>query len=432
MRAASYSPPSTRKLVKTSTPGVYKRGSRYVVVYRDPSGRQRKQAARTLAEARALKSTLTADVVRGEFRVLSRVRFGEYAVDWLATYTGRTSRGLGDGTREDYALALGLDPKTGGPLEPWRGAVAFFGRLRLAEVEPRDVKRYMAELAAQGLAPSSVAKGLAPVRALFATAVEEGLVRSNPAAGVRIARRNGNEDADQAKALSDDELRKFLDKTGESRFFFEFLAQSGLRIGEAIELRYGDVNATWLKVARAFSRGRIGKPKGRKTRRVPLGEEMARRLWQRRKEAHASAEDLVFTSERGYRIIPSNLMSRVLKPAERSAGIGDWPGFHTFRHTCATMLFRNGWNAVQVQKFLGHSDPGFTLRTYVHLLPEDLPDPAFLAALTAPHGGNNLATRAAETGRDETALPAAVSPFRPDSRENPEAPRVAEKPPAHS
>jgi hypothetical protein len=28
---------------------------------------------------------------------------------------------------------------------------------------------------------------------------------------------------------------------------------------------------------------------------------------------------------------------------------------------------------VQVQRFLGHSDPGFTLRTYVHLLPEDLP-----------------------------------------------------------
>jgi hypothetical protein len=30
-----------------------------------------------------------------------------------------------------------------------------------------------------------------------------------------------------------------------------------------------------------------------------------------------------------------------------------------------------------VQKILGHSDPGFTLRTYVHLLPEDLPEPSF-------------------------------------------------------
>jgi hypothetical protein len=41
------------------------------------------------------------------------------------------------------------------------------------------------------------------------------------------------------------------------------------------------------------------------------------------------------------------------------------------------MLFRRGWNAVQVQRFLGHSDPGFTLRRYVHLLDDDLPEPRF-------------------------------------------------------
>jgi integrase len=39
------------------------------------------------------------------------------------------------------------------------------------------------------------------------------------------------------------------------------------------------------------------------------------------------------------------------------------------------LLFRSGWNAVQVQRFLGHSDPGFTLRRYVHLLDDDLPTP---------------------------------------------------------
>lgn len=40
-------------------------------------------------------------------------------------------------------------------------------------------------------------------------------------------------------------------------------------------------------------------------------------------------------------------------------------------------LFRQGWNAVQLQALLGHADPGFTLRTYVHPLPEDLPEPVF-------------------------------------------------------
>ncbi|MGH3114957.1 MAG: hypothetical protein ACRDOP_15955, partial [Gaiellaceae bacterium] len=62
-------------MVKTSTPGVYKRGSRYVVTFRDPLGRQRKRSARTLSEARDLKATLTADVRRGEYRALSKVTF---------------------------------------------------------------------------------------------------------------------------------------------------------------------------------------------------------------------------------------------------------------------------------------------------------------------------------------------------------------------
>ena len=47
----------------------------------------------------------------------------------------------------------------------------------LAAIEPRDVKRYAAELAARGLAPGSVRNLVAPVRALLATAHEDGLIR---------------------------------------------------------------------------------------------------------------------------------------------------------------------------------------------------------------------------------------------------------------
>ena len=69
-------------------------------------------------------------------------------------------------------------------------------------------------------------------------------------------------------------------------------------------------------------------------------------------------------------------MNRVLKPAARRAGV-PWAGFHTFRHTCATTLFRRGLNAKQVQVWLGHHSPAFTLATYVHYLADDLPDASF-------------------------------------------------------
>ena len=76
--------------VRTSVPGVYKRGSRYVVTFTDPAGVRRKRSATTLAEARLL----TADVARGEYREQSRVRFDEYAVEWVRTFQVRTARGI--------------------------------------------------------------------------------------------------------------------------------------------------------------------------------------------------------------------------------------------------------------------------------------------------------------------------------------------------
>jgi hypothetical protein len=50
------------------------------------------------------------------------------------------------------------------------------------------------------------------------------------------------------------------------------------------------------------------------------------------------------------------------------------------------MLFRSGLNAKQVQVWLGHHSPAFTLGTYVHLLSDDLPDAGFLDGLTGPGG----------------------------------------------
>jgi integrase len=98
-------------------------------------------------------------------------------------------------------------------------------------------------------------------------------------------------------------------------------------------------------------------------------------------------EGLVFPSSRGTVLDSANVMRGVLKPAARTAGV-PWAGFHTFRHTAATMLFRRGLNAKQVQLWLGHHSAAFTLDTYVHLLPDDMPDADVLDGLTAPAAAN--------------------------------------------
>jgi integrase len=374
-------------LKKTTEPGVYRRGGRYVVLYRDPYGRQRSRAAATLAEARLLKSTLTAEVARGEYRALSGTTFAEYFPEWIASYAGRTSRGFREQTRQEYKRDLE------------RHALPFFGPLKLAEVEPRDVKRFIGELIGLGLTSSSVRRRMAPLRALFATAVEDGLIRSNPTSRIRIPASPTDRPHDQQprKALTDTELARLLDEVPtEWRLFVEFLAHTGLRFSEAIGLRWSDVDTKnkRLHVRRRLYHG-IDAPKSRHGRRdIPLAPRMLDALHrQRRSSTYAQDGDPVFATRAGTPLDYACLYNRVLKPAARRTDV-PWAAFHTLRHTCATMLFRNGLNAKQVQMWLGHHSPAFTLAVYVHLLPDDLPDPDFLDALTSSSRSTVQRTRA--------------------------------------
>jgi integrase len=75
----------------------------------------------------------------------------------------------------------------------------------------------------------------------------------------------------------------------------------------------------------------------------------------------------VFTCNGRAGLNRSNLANRVLKPAVADLGLPRVT-FHSFRHTCASLLFEQGRNVRQVADWLGHSDPAYTLRTYVHLL----------------------------------------------------------------
>ena len=82
----------------------------------------------------------------------------------------------------------------------------------------------------------------------------------------------------------------------------------------------------------------------------------------------------MFRSTTGTIPDPDNLADRNLAPACSEVG-AEWAGFQTSRHTVASPLFAEGRNVVQVQRWLGHDGPSFTLDTYVHLLSDDLGEP---------------------------------------------------------
>src|SRR4029450_4748465 len=93
--------------------------------------------------------------------------------------------------------------------------------------------------------------------------------------------------------------------------------------------------------------------------------------------------------------------------------------FPAFRHTCASILFEGGKSIRQVCDWLGHADPAFTLRTYVHLLDAGLGDADFLdEALGGNLGGTQDPGRAAR----EEAVPLTKTALQRETPEQPQTP----------
>jgi integrase len=394
------------KLEKTTTPGIFKRGNRYAVIYRDAGGQQRQESARTYDAARRLRTSRSAAVADGSYQAGTREPFADYSTAWVERYQGTGRRGFTESTRSDYRRDLKryVNPR--------------IGRLRLEQITPRHIAEFIAWLCdeeAQGrhLADATVRRILAPVRSCMRSAMREGLVRHNPTQGAALPARDeqrriedGTDDLSEdhdVRALTTDQLAALLlVAPAGHRLLFELLAATGLRISEALALRVGDLvldgERPVVCVRRARVRGAFKPPKSKYGRRqLPIGHELVRAL-RLRCGASPDPRALLFPGADGGPLHPSNLLMRVFKPAAEEAGV-PWAGFHTLRHTCASRLFAEGRNAVQVQRWLGHSDPGFTLRTYVHLLNDDLGEPLVLASKGVS------AVSAEHTPSDATAAP---------------------------
>ena len=385
---------SKTTLIRTDTPGVYRRGKVYAYVYR-VEGRQKWGSAPTLAAARKAKRQAEADADRGLIVDVENIKFGDYARHWILTYQGRTSSGFRESTRRWYRQVLE------------QRIIPYFDsrRICLGDIRPRDVKAFIVWLLEQEdprrpgrkLAKESIRHHVAVLRALLADATEEDVIRSNPASGVRVSvpegEGTGRPLVEGKKAMTVVQLRALLEEVPpEWRLFFEFMAHTGLRIGEMIEVRWGrDLvvgDEPVLRVRWQFADGQVREPKTRYGKRdIPMSPRLVARL-----VAAAGGEpldgELVFTSSVGTRVDRRNIYNNVLGPAAKRAGLS-WVTLHTFRHTCASLLFApadrggGGKNVKQVQAWLGHHSAAFTLHQYVHLVDAGMGEADFFDDLLA-------------------------------------------------
>jgi integrase len=361
------------KMEKTSEPGLYKRGARYVFSVR-VSGVQKWYSFRTFTEARRAKRAFSAQIDAGEFQERSRITLHEYMLGNEAA----------DGWIDTY---LNIRPET---RSEYRGIIAkyyfqpdgfFSSRLKIGELDPKMVRGFVEYLAKQPgrrsatLSDNTVRNILSPLRAAMATARQDTLVRTNPVDRVRLPRTARiEEDHERARAFPPGAMEMVVDLIAPKyRLMFELLAVTGLRRSEllALEGHHLALNGDrpCVKVRQRVRRQKgaglvIGPVKSKYSRRdVPIGLDIADKL----RALRVADDALIFCTRNGTPHDGDNLASRVLGPQCSEAGV-EWAGFHTFRHTVASLLFASGRNIVQVQRFLGHHSPAFTLETYVHLL----------------------------------------------------------------
>lgn len=358
---------------RTRHPGIYRRGDGYTFIYRDALGRQRERAARTLDEARLEKARLER-LARLGAQDASSITLHAFLDEWIDRYQGTGRRGFREETREEYRALLAKYAKR-----------HFSDRTKLGQVRPRDVSAFIGWLVKQPngrgatLSDKSVRNALNPLSAALRTARREGLIESDPTQDAQLPHRpKVDEDDEDVRHLEREQLLTFLALVHpDHRLLMRFTAETGLRASEVIGLDVRhlalDGERPVVRVRQRFRRGQVGALKSRYARRdVPLSAPLVSEL---RVAVRGRDRSLpLFTNAVGGRVDIDNIRTRVIRPAAEEAGV-PWCGWHTLRHTCASLLFARGRNVVQVQRWLGHHSPSFTLDTYVHLLEGGVGEP---------------------------------------------------------
>ncbi|MFT3666776.1 tyrosine recombinase XerC [Piscinibacter sp.] len=245
----------------------------------------------------------------------------------------------------------------------------------LREVQVHHVRRWAAQLHAQGLAPRSIALVLSAWRGLYRWLGRDALVALNPVEGVRAPKAAKPLPkalpVDQAMALADHHAPP--EEAGDARLdardhcIVELLYGCGLRVGELTGLDVGASAqaAGWIDAADASAHV-LGK--GSKRRSVPVGAaalSALRRWLELRGEIAQPGEPALFVSQRGTRLTASQLRSR-LKRRAIQAGLPTHVHPHMLRHSFASHLLQSSGDLRAVQELLGHADIS-TTQVYTRL-----------------------------------------------------------------
>lgn len=350
---------------------------------RGPDGKRRQEKRggfRTRDDAEAALAAAARAVADGQHAHDGGTTVGEWLDDWLAD---KVAAGLRPTTRRSY------DQHVRDYLRP------HLGHLRLRDLRPPHVAAMVRKLGADGPSPATVRRIVATLRSALTSAHRQQLVAYNAAANLELP----TAPRPRVRPWEPADLGGFLDHAASDRLgpLFELLAATGLRRGEAVGLRWDDVDLDAGRLVvrqqlvqvgagdeqpcpycpRVHRGAAFGPPKtaSGEARRVDLdrhtvGVLLAQRLRQdTEREPWRDAytdHGLVFCREDGDPL----RLDAVSKRFRELAAEAGAPALtlHGLRHGAASLMLAAGVDVAIVSKRLGHSSIAITSDTYSHLL----------------------------------------------------------------
>jgi integrase len=249
----------------------------------------------------------------------------------------------------------------------------------VGELRREDIKRFLVDLQTRTTIDTR-RKVQQVLHKLFAVGLVEGWITKNPADGIGMPSAQVER---EPWALTDEQVDKIAAQVPERyRALVWTLAETGMRIGEAVALRVKNLNGTIRIVENApevGGRRAVGSPKTEgSVRNVPISPKL-RGILRDHLNLYANRFDgdsLVFTGERGSPVSQANFRKRVFQPAAEQARVlddkGRAPTVHDLRHTAISQWLKRGLTPFEVSKMVGHADLKMIEQRYGHLYTDAL------------------------------------------------------------
>ena len=337
----------------------HRSGSAWRVQWRDETGRQRSRTFTLKADAQAWDAKVKLAKRQGDLVALDagRQALDEFVDEWWRLYA---EVHLAPATLAGYRYLRDkhLLPRLGG--------------IQLRAITPELLHRTQTDMLAQGVGTETTRRTFAMLQGILERAAEWGKIQRNP---VRHLRKPRQVKPRIPRALAPREVealrRHFLGKGAvRDAALITVLAYAGLRPGEALALRWGDVRENSIVVDKAISFGSEKTTKTGAVRSVDLLAPLRADLvaWRLASGSPADTE-LVFPTREGlpwsdydYR----NWRRRHYQAATRAAGI-ESSRVYDLRHSLASLLFARRLSPAEVAEQMGHSI-AVLLSTYVHVI----------------------------------------------------------------